>query len=79
MPTVDSDDPRLQVTPALREACADYGSPDAETETALLAAELDRLSGLTWEEQRMAIGVMCWDDACLTCMTAVVNQVYGVQ
>jgi len=78
VPSVNPNDPRLQVTPSLREACADFAG-DALIDTLLIAYETDRLRGFTWTESRLDAAVQCnAAEECIRCANAVIDQVYGV-
>lgn len=77
IPEVDPESPRLQVTSVLLQVCE--GDSDAQIRSSLVAAEADRLLGLTWTEQTISVGFACLNDgACAECFQAIIDQVYGV-
>ncbi len=72
------DDPRLQVTPALRQAC-EGDSTDVQIGQRLVLSEVDRLTGMTWAEQTAGVAFLCLgDDPCALCVRAIINQIYGL-
>lgn len=72
------DDGRLEVTPALQEACADFALSDAQIQTTIDFTEADRLMGVSWERAISDMSIGCQFQAdCMTCGSAVTDQVYG--
>ncbi len=78
VPVVNLDDPRLQVTPVLRQAC-EGDSTDVQIGQRLVLSEVDRLSGMTWTEQTVGVAFLCLNDnPCALCVLAIINQIYGL-
>lgn len=82
-PTPEPQYGRLDVTPALREACAGFLDTDPEIEAIIASVEGDRLSGLPYQMVTQAVLVGCYGSdkplshACNVCGLAIASQVYG--
>lgn len=74
---------RLAVNDTLRAACYPFGMADANIESFLTLAETDRLAGVSKFQQIILLPQVCAGDSpdltnrCLTCSTAIFDQVYG--
>jgi hypothetical protein len=71
---------RLDVTNTLRQACV--GASVAEITTVINAVEQDRLKSVSQQETQAFYEVECslnsaTQSACVTCVTAIISQVYG--
>jgi len=87
MPIPGEDPSRLEVTDTLRATCAEYGLTDSAIATLITWTEEQRLAGMTRMESLEDGRIGCLDamdrwgpecgGPCLTCATAITQQVYG--
>ena len=73
---VPLDPARLEVTDALRAACAADGLSDGDILGDLAAIEADRLTGTSYAIERATIATICFDE-CIICAFAEIDQIYG--
>ena len=68
---------RLEVTPELLLVCDGFLSY-MQIEQTLTAVEADRLNGWSYMDERAMSDTLCgFNDVCIACNHAVVDQVYG--
>ncbi len=69
---------RLDVTPALRDACDGVAGGDPMIEAAIYVTEEERLDGVSFIDGVVVINGSCTFEDCIICGLAVLNQVYDI-
>ncbi|MCZ6654476.1 MAG: hypothetical protein O7D91_15785 [Planctomycetota bacterium] len=69
---------RLDVTPALQDACDGVAGGDPLIEATIHVVEEASLDGALYNDGVAATLDSCTFEACITCGVAVWNQVYGI-